>query len=78
MLNLPIFDIMKDVDVALWIERIFVAGIVILVIPFSLLLLTQIRLLNRFFKTPAASLWSSITLLLLIITVGATVWYVLG
>jgi len=63
------------IDIIVIAERVIVVAVLVLVMPFLIVAISQLRLLNRFFKTPAAPVWMIITISLLLITLGAGAWY---
>lgn len=56
-------------------ERMIVLAVLILVTPFLVVAIFQLRLLNRFFKTPAAPVWMFVTVALFFISLAVGAWY---
>lgn len=66
-----------NINIAQTVEYIVVVAILLLLVPFIIAKISQLRLLNRFFKTPAGPIWIVVSVLLLVVTLGAGAWYFL-
>lgn len=67
----------NGINIAQAVEYIVVVATLLLLVPFIIVQISQLRLLNRFFRTPAGPVWIVASVLLLVVTLGAGAWYFL-
>lgn len=76
MIDIPL-AFLDGVNIGQVAERVVVVAVLLLLILFMIVAITQLRLLNRFLKTPAAPVWILASVFLFLITLATGTWYFL-